>query len=341
MRMRLERLVLALAFPLAGCGALSYYAQAVDGHLAIMAKAQPVAELRAAPETAPALRAQLALAASIRDFATHELQLPSNGSFRSYAAIDGKYVVWNVVAAPEFSIEAVQSCFPIAGCVSYRGYFVQADADAHASELRAEGLDVHLYGVAAYSTLGWFDDPLLSTFIDYPDAQLARLMFHELAHQVVYLRDDPTFNESFAVAVEEEGVRRWLAATGRDAMLERFLVQQARKREFIALIDDARARLAALYAEPLDAQRKRAAKVAQLAALAERYAALKSRWNGFDGYDRFMNAPNNALLASIATYTQRLPEFRRLFAEANGDFAVFYARVRAIAESRPAKAALH
>ncbi|MEJ2174699.1 MAG: aminopeptidase [bacterium] len=334
MRRRAERLALGILVLLSGCGTLDYYAQAVDGHLTLMAKAQAVAELRAAPETPAALRERLALAASIREFASRELQLPDNGTFRSYAEVDGKYVVWNVVAAPEFSVEAVQSCFPIAGCVSYRGFFAREDAEAHAAALRAARLDVHVYGVPAYSTLGWFDDPLLSTFIDYPDAQLARLMFHELAHQVVYLRDDPTFNESFAVAVEEAGVRRWLAMTGREAMLERFVARQARKREFVALIGDTRTRLAALYGENLEPEHKRVAKREALAALAQRYAELKLHWNGFDAYDRFMHAPNNALLAAIATYTQRLPEFQRLFAEANGDFAAFYARVRELAESR-------
>jgi predicted aminopeptidase len=324
---------LLIALPLAGCDTLGYYAQAIEGHLALMDKAQPIGEVRSAPQTSPALRERLALAASIRAFASRELMLPDNGTFHSYAEIDGKFVVWNVVAAPEFSVEAVPSCFPIAGCVSYRGFFARDAARAYAAGLRHDGLDVYLYGVAAYSTLGWFDDPLLSTFIDYPDEQLARVIFHELAHQVVYVKDDPTFNESFATVVEEEGVRRWLAATGRDAMLERFLVGQSRKRAFVALIDDARSRLTLLYARDLPAQRMRAAKQAAFAALAARYAALKARWGGYAGYDRFMRAPNNALLASIATYAQRVPEFRRLFAESNGDFAAFYARVRALAES--------
>ena len=334
MRLRARLLAAACLLALTGCGTLGYYAQAIDGHVALMAKAQPVEALQAAEQTPAARRERLALAMSIRTFASRELQLPDNGTFRSFAEIDGKYVVWNVVAAPEFSVDAVQSCFPVAGCVTYRGFFAREDAEAYAAARRAQGLDVHLYGVPAYSTLGWFDDPLLSSFIDYPDAQLARLMFHELAHQVVYLRDDPTFNESFAVAVEEAGVRRWLAATGRQAMLERFLAQQARKREFVALVDDARARLAALYAQDLDSRQKRAAKRDELDALARRYAGLKMRWNGFNGYDRFMHAPNNALLASIATYTQRLPEFRRLFEKSNGDFALFYARVREIAATR-------
>jgi predicted aminopeptidase len=334
MRARARLLCLLLVLPLAACETLGYYAQAVEGQLELMAKARPVAEVEKAARTTPKLRERLALAVSIREFAARELMLPDNGTFRSYAAIDSRYVVWNVVAAEEFSVDALASCFPVAGCVTYRGFFVHEAAERYARVRRSEGLDVIVYGVAAYSTLGWFDDPLLSTFIDYPDAQLARLMFHELAHQVVYLRDDPTFNESFAVAVEEAGVRRWLAMTGREAMLERFVARQARKREFVALIGDTRTRLAALYGENLEPEHKRVAKREALAALAQRYAELKLHWNGFDAYDRFMHAPNNALLAAIATYTQRLPEFQRLFAEANGDFAAFYARVRELAESR-------
>jgi len=325
---------LLLVALLAGCETLGYYAQAVEGQLALMAKARPVAEVETAAQTTPALRERLALAVSIREFASRELRLPDNDTFRSYAEIDGKYVVWNVVAAEAFSVDAVTSCFPVAGCVTYRGFFAQDAAEHHAQALTSEGLDVIVYGVAAYSTLGWFDDPLLSTFIDYPDAQLARLIFHELAHQVVYVRDDSSFNEAFAEVVEEEGVRRWLAATGREALLERFIEQQAHKRAFVELIDEARLRLTALYASSLDPERMRAAKRAEFARLETRYAALKARWGGYAGYDRFMRSPNNALLASIATYTQRVPEFRRLFAESNGDFAAFYARVRALADAR-------
>jgi len=334
MRARARLLRLLLVLPLAGCETIGYYAQAVDGQLSLMAKARPVAEVEKAAQTKPALRERLALAVSIREFASRELQLPDNGTFRSYAVIDGKYVVWNVVAAEEFSVDALTSCFPVAGCVTYRGFFMHDAAERDARARRDEGLDVIVYGVAAYSTLGWFDDPLLSTFIDYPDTQLARLIFHELAHQVVYVRDDSSFNEAFAEVVEEEGVRRWLAATGRQALLERYIAQQARRHAFVELVDEARLRLATLYAGSLDPERMRAAKRAEFARLAARYAALKARWGGYAGYDRFMRAPNNALLASIATYTRRVPEFRRLFAESNGDFAAFYARVRALADAR-------
>jgi len=240
-----------------------------------------------------------------------------------------------VVSAGEFSVAATESCFPVAGCVTYRGFFSLDAAQSFAAARRAEGLDVHIAGVAAYSTLGWFDDPLLSTFIDRSDAQLARLIFHELAHQVVYVQDDTTFNESFAVVVEEEGVRRWLAATGREAELADFQAAQARKREFVALIEDARARLAALYAQPIGKDAMRAQKRAEFAALGERYAALKARWGGDARFDRTMRAPNNALLAAIAAYTGRVPEIRCLLEDSGGDFEGFYARVRALAARAP------
>ena len=332
--MRASGFLLALTVVLSGCATGAYYAQAIEGHAALMAIARPVDEVIGDAATPPALRAQLVLAGSIRNFASRALKLPDNGSYRSYAALDRKYAVWNVVAAPEFSVEAVQSCFPVAGCVSYRGFFVQDAAETHAAAQRAKGLDVHVTGVPAYSTLGWFDDPLLSTFIDYRNTQLARLIFHELAHQVVYVEDDSTFNESFAVVVEEEGVGRWLASTGREGALDGFLAAQARLRGFVALIDDARTRLERLYAEPIAVDAMRARKRIEFVALATRYAQLTARWGGFSGYDRFMAAPNNALLASIATYTQRVPELRRLFVESGGDFDVFYARVRALAASR-------
>jgi predicted aminopeptidase len=192
------------ALLLAGCETLAYYGQAAGGQLSLMGRAQPVEQVLADPAAARALKERLALAGQIRDFASRELRLPDNGAYRSYADLGRPYAVWNVVAAPEFSLEPVLSCFPVAGCVAYRGYHDKAAAEAHAESLRAAGHDVVVYGVPAYSTLGWFADPLLSTFIDYPEADLAGLMFHELAHQLLYVTDDSTFNESFAVVVERE-----------------------------------------------------------------------------------------------------------------------------------------
>ena len=329
MRARWVALVALLA--LTGCESLSYYAQAVGGQLALMQRAKPVSEWIADPQTPAPLRQRLELARRIRDFASRELKLPDNGSYRSYAKLDRPYVVWNVFAAPEFSVKPVQSCFPVAGCVAYRGFFARADAERYAARLRDQGLDVFSYGVPAYSTLGWFDDPLLSTFIRYPEWELARLIFHELAHQELYVKGDTTFNESFAVTVEDEGVRRWLESEGRTNELQAFREAQARHREFVTLIEDARARLARLYAEGLAPSAMRAAKRAEFARLEERYAALKARWGGYSGYDRLMQAPNNALVASVTAYTRFVPAFRRELAAVHGDLAAFYARARALA----------
>ncbi|HUJ86014.1 MAG TPA: aminopeptidase [Burkholderiales bacterium] len=324
-------LALAALLALSGCETLSYYAQAVGGQLELMHRAQPLADWISDPDTPPALRRRLELAARVRQFASRELALPDNGSYRSYAELGRPYAVWNVFAAPEFSLHPVESCFPIAGCVAYRGFFAHDDAERFAAKQRAEGLDVFSYGVPAYSTLGWFDDPLLSTFIRYPEWELARLIFHELAHQLVYVKGDTTFNESFAVTVQDEGVRRWLESEGRGAELAALHEAEARNDEFTALIEDARARLARLYAEPLAPAAMRSAKRAELARLAERYSALKARWGGYAGFDRLMREPNNALLASISVYSQLVPGFRRELAAVHGDLPAFYARVKALA----------
>jgi predicted aminopeptidase len=309
-------LILISAAALSGCETLAYYGQAVGGHLALSATARPVAQVLADAETPEALKARLKAAVDIRDFAARALGLPQHGAYRDYADLGRPYAVWNVVAAPEFSLEPVQSCFPIAGCVAYRGYYERAAAERHAVARRAAGYDVVVYGVPAYSTLGWFDDPLLSTFIDYPQAELARLLFHELAHHVVYVKDDSTFNESFAVAVEREGLRRWHAAHGQE-------VPSSRGREaFAAQVEAARRALQALYGSRVAPEEMRRRKQEALAPLAPALARLR----GFEAVE-----PNNAVLALFATYTQKVPAFERLLAEAGGDLERFYARVRALA----------
>jgi predicted aminopeptidase len=244
-------LALLIAVPLSGCESVGFYAQAIGGQLGVMRAARPLDSWLTDPETTPQLRERLETARGMREFASRELSLPENGSYTSYADLRRPYVVWNVFAAPRFSVEAKRECFPFTGCVSYRGFFSEGLARQHAERLRAQGYDVYVGGVPAYSTLGWFDDPLLSTFIRYPDVQLARLLFHELAHQVVYARGDTTFNESFAVAVEEEGVRRWLRAEGRMGELAAFRAAQARKREIAAAVAEARVRLASFYASEI------------------------------------------------------------------------------------------
>lgn len=333
MPMRRRHFVFALVSVtlLTGCETLSYYAQAVGGQFSLLARTRPVEEWLGDPATPAVLRARLESASAIRNYASRELGLPDNASYRRYAELERPFAVWNVVATPEFSTRALQSCFPVAGCVSYRGFFALDDAERHASGLKTAGSDVHVAGVPAYSTLGWFDDPLLSTFIRYPEAELARLVFHELAHQLVYVRDDTTFNESFAVAVEEAGVRRWLAATRRETGLFGFTEGQRRKRDFIALIGDTRDRLNVLYRQSAAPEAMRERKRAEFAAFKQRYAQLKIRWGGFAGYDRFMESPNNALLASMTAYTERVPAFERLLEREGGDLLRFYARVKELA----------
>lgn len=313
-------LVLALA---AGCQSLAYYTQAIGGHFRVLAKARPVSDWLADPATPPELKARLETARRIREFASKSLALPDNGSYLSYADIERPYAVWNVFAAPELSVEPKLECFPFAGCVSYRGFYAEDDARRHAERLRAEGYDVHVGGVPAYSTLGWSDDPLLSTFIRDSDAQLARLVFHELAHQVVYAKNDTPFNESFAVTVEEAGVRRWLEAENRSGELAAFSSAQARKRDLAERVSQARERLNAVYASDLAREQKLERKRAEWQRLRAAYPALPA-------------APNNAFLASIAVYTELVPAFERLLAE-SGSFEAFYRRVKELARDPGAR----
>ena len=325
-------LVLCGLLALAGCTSAEYYSQAVAGHLAIMRLAKPIPERIADPGTAPALRARLERIQAIRDFASRELGLPDNGSYRSYADIGRPYAIWNLFVAPELSVSPRESCFPVAGCVSYRGYYALEDARRHGAEARARGDDVYLGGVPAYSTLGWFDDPVLSTFIRYPDGELARLLFHELAHQTVYVKDDTAFNESFAVAVEREGVRRWLAKHGTEADRSAYETLQTRKQAFVALVLRYRDRLAAAYGEPIADAQKRVAKARLIAEMEAEYGALKAQWGGFAGYDRFFDQPvGNAHFASVAAYTELVPAFESLLAREGGALPRFYAAVRALA----------
>ena len=332
MNFRIPIIVTAI-FLASGCETLSYYSQAIRGQLGLMGAARPIEAWLADPATPPELRERLEAASRMREFASRSLALPDNGSYASYAELGRPYAVWNVYAAPRFSVEAKQECFPFAGCVSYRGFFSEEDARRHAARLREEGNDVYLGGVPAYSTLGWLDDPLLSTFIRYPDVQLARLMFHELAHQRVYLKGDTAFNESFAVAVEEEGVRRWLERNGTPAERDAYAAVRQRRADFVRLVLRYQERLDALYRETLPDEAKREGKRKRLAEMDADYRALKERsWGGFAGYDRwFDGGVNNAKLASVATYEELVPAFRALLAREQGDLPRFYAAVKALA----------
>jgi predicted aminopeptidase len=320
---------------LGGCSSIEFYWQGIAGQLDLYSRAKPI---DAVVETAtdPALKERLARAKTIRAFASRELALPDNGSYTRYADLGRAYVVWNVFAAPELSLTPRQWCFPIAGCVNYRGYFAEADARAEGARLAATGDDVHVGGVPAYSTLGYFDDPVLSSFIGYREPELARLLFHELAHQVVYVKDDTAFNESFAVAVEEEGLRRWLEAQRErpDAAALAAAVARAAalQSEFRAMVRRTRERLTALYASDLPDADKRAGKAAAFAQMRAEHEAMKAAANGAPVFDRWFAAgANNAGIAAVALYEDRVPEFRALLAAEGGDLPRFYARVKAIA----------
>lgn len=325
-------ITLLLTLLLAGCGNVSYYLQSVGGQLEIWQREVPVDRLLGDPDLSPLLKTQLERALRIREYASRELGLPDNPSYRSYANLARPFVVWNVFAAGEFSVEAKKWCFAVAGCVGYRGYFSEAEARSHAATLAAEGLDVYVGGVPAYSTIGWFDDPLLNTFIHYPEPELARLLFHELAHQVLYVKDDTVFNESFATVVEQAGVTRWLARHGNAADRVRYLGLQRFRADFRALVSRTRSELAGLYAGSATPEQKRRRKAELLAALQTQYRERKGDWGGFSGYDRWFAQPlGNAHLASVAIYTQQVPAFEALLAENDNDLPRFYVAAKALA----------
>ena len=322
---------------LASCSTLNYYSQAAQGQLELLADARPIDDWLADPATNTSLRHRLETARQIRRFAVQQMGLPDNGSYTNYANVKRKYVLWNVVATPELSLKPLQWCFPVAGCVNYRGYYSKADADAYARQLRAQGRDVEVGGVSAYSTLGWFRDPLISTFIHYPDAELARLIFHELAHQVTYVPGDSRFNESFASAVEEAGVELWLERFGNPAMREAYERYTVRRKDFLALLLKYRRELERTYAAIAPDEDKRVAKARLFLALKDEYQVLKANWGGYAGYDRFFEEPlSNAHLASIATYNDYVPAFRAML-RGEKNFGAFYRKVNQLAKLEKAE----
>ena len=323
---------LMLCALLGGCAQMGYYAQAVHGELSLLSSAKPIPQVVDDPQASAELKAKLATVQRIRAFAVSDLGLPDNGSYKSYADLKRPYVLWNVIAAPELSLTPRQWCFPVAGCVSYRGYYDEAEAKAFGDDLRKEGYDVLIGGVPAYSTLGWFNDPVLSTFIHYSDAELARMIFHELAHQTVYAKGDSQFNESFATAVEEAGVTRWLEHNGDAHQREVFAGKDKRETGFLALLLKTRNKLAKNYASAASDEDKRARKAEIFAELKVDYQSLKASWDGYAGYDAWFNRPlNNANLALLATYHDYVPAFRTLLQQ-QGSFPAFYAAVGELAK---------
>lgn len=330
--------VASLLVVLGGCQTIGYYSQAITGQLSLLSKRRPIEDIMADPATPDAVREKLALTQEIRAFASEELGLPVGDTYRTYADLDRQFVVWNVFVAPEFSVELTSWCYPIAGCVTYRGYFSKDGAMKEARRQRDAGSDVYVGGVDAFSTLGWFDDAVLNTFIGRSDVRFAGLLFHELAHKAVYVPDDTTFNESFATAVERAALERWLQRRGEPAGFDRYLNDDARKRRVIALIVAARDELEDVYARSLDAARMREEKSAVIERLRADYRALGDDYP----FRAWMDEPiNNAKLGTVATYNRWVPAFLAILEETGGDLPQFLERVEALASrDEPARNAL-
>ena len=322
--------LLAATLPLTGC----YSARTAWGGLRLMAQRTSVDRLLADSRTDVELARRLRSARRLVEFAERELALPVDRAYDSYVELGRQYPSWTVTAAPELAVEPVVWCFPVAGCVSYRGYFSEERARRFADALEARGMDVEVGGVRAFSTLGWFRDPLLSSFLELPEPELAALLFHELAHRRLYVKDDTTFNESFASLVEEAGVIRWLQSQGRTEELERWLVDQRRDAQVTELALATREELARVFAEPRPDDWKRERKAALLEGLRAAYRARRDEWGArWDGF--FGPGLDNARLATLGAYGELLPGLRRLLAAENGDLERFYAAAEALAELSP------
>ncbi len=351
-----------------GCGSMGYYRQAISGQYEILDRREPIQSVLARTNTSPALREKLQLVLGLREFAERELQLKTDGHYAKYADLGRRYVVWNVYAAPEFSLEPKKWWYPVVGKLKYRGFFSEKEARECGAGLAKQGYDVYVGGVDAYSTLGYFKDPVLNTFIYNTAPDLAEILFHELAHQRVFAKGDTDFNEAFATAVGEEGVRRWLALKGDPKLCAEYDLELRRKEQFVALVMKAREELQEVYGEekrnhprtaqdsPAATQRKnglqletsreaigaastnsllavkRARKGEVMAKLRTEYEQLKTTWGGYAGYDHwFQRSLNNAQLSTVATYYTLLPAFEQLLARNKGDLPKFYAEAKALA----------
>ncbi|MFV1985177.1 MAG: aminopeptidase [Thiohalomonadales bacterium] len=325
---------------MSGCSSVGYYFDAINGHFDILAEQEPIADILQQEETPPELRLKLELAIKAREFASSEMLLPDNDSYRNYADIKRPYVVWNVIATEKYSIEARKWCFFVVGCVSYRGYFDQSDAKAYADTLIAQGYDVYISGAQAYSTLGWFDDPLLNTMIKNNEARLVGIIFHELAHQQIYIDDDSAFNEAFATSVEIEGVKRWFeqkttssSSQERKKAFQNYLQSRKREIEFKFLLKATQVKLDELFKSEKfkSSNNQDELKKQVFNQLQQNYQDLKKTWQNYTGYDVWMNRDlNNAHLALIATYYDKVPVFQAVLKSMDNDIKKYYQVVKVI-----------
>lgn len=324
-------LLIIVSIVLISCETVSYYSQAARGQAAIILGREDIQTLIASDDLPEGLREQFTLVLEIRQFAEEQLFLPVKDNYSSYVELNREHVVWNVFAAPEFSVDPVNWCYPIAGCVSYRGYFSESAANQYASRLEDDGYDVYTGGVDAYSTLGWFEDSLLSSVLRRSDHQLAALIFHELAHQLSYLPGDTRFNESFATAVEREGLRRWLQSNSEPQIMERARLDSERQEQFVSLIEAYRGKFEEAYAKDVEELEMRSLKGNLQEELREEYRKLKQQWGGYTGYDNwFAQSLNNAQLSTVSSYNQLVPYFDGLLGQSGGNLQEFYGEVQRI-----------
>lgn len=325
--------VLFLLLLLPGCGSFFFYTQAIHGQFKILVNRQPVDKIIDAPNTSVELKKELNLALDIRTFAIESLKLPGQHHYQTYVNVKQPYVAWAVFAAPQYSMEPKTWCYPIVGCAVYRGYFSRKKADTYAKQLHDQGYDVYVSGVKAYSTLGWFDDPILSTFIDKGKTQLAALIFHELAHHIFYVKDDSTFNESFAHTVEQEGLKRWFTKEKDPDAFQKYLNAQSRHKQFIQLITKYRHKLKLMYKMDIPISEKERLKDQIFKQLNTEYLSLKKKWKDFSGYDPwFKNDLNNAKMITVAAYNDLVPVFQNILMSENGDLERFYSICKDLSE---------
>jgi len=321
-----------------GCQTVHYYSQAIDGQCRILLKRQPISAIVADSNSPQPLRESLTFILKVREFAENELQLPVNNHYLTYVDLKRPFVLWNVFAAPEFSLTPKTWCYPVAGCAAYRGYFDETNAQQYAHKLNEQGYDVYVGGVTAYSTLGWFDDPVLSTFVRFSQAQTAALIFHELAHQKLYVKDDTAFNESFATFVEQEGLRRWQFASGSERIYSNYLRQHRRRRQFVQLIMHYRQKLELLYQSDLEPSEKRVRKTTLFSELRNEFDQLKTYQVELSAYDGWMNQSlNNAKISSVVAYHDFLPAFQKMLTQYAGELNQFFEGCRQLAQKDKAE----
>ncbi|THB71200.1 MAG: aminopeptidase [Gammaproteobacteria bacterium] len=315
-----------------GCSSIGYYSHIIGGHLQIHSSTQPIESILSDSDTDDILRQKLKLIQEAKQFAVTKLDLPQNDSYSEYADLGRKYVMWSVTATPKLSLSPHQSCFIIVGCMNYRTFFAKEDAESFAKNMQDQGYDTYIASVAAFSSLGWFDDPVLNTMLSWRDTRLAGLIFHELTHQKIYVNDDTTFNESLAVTVEMEGIKKWLASKGETDKLQEFLKQSKRHQQFLDLVLYTRSQLNSLYQTNLNNPEKLTKKDAIFKSLRDGYKGLKQNWGGYPGYDRwFAKDLNNAKLALLSTYSKYVPALTQILHENNGDFGKFFVKVKELA----------